>query len=61
VNARNFLHIFPRNDESKWFWEDADCSEPMGPFDSYREAWNDFRELREQQPRSVIFNLRVPQ
>jgi hypothetical protein len=61
MNARNFLHIFPSDNQSKWFWEDADTSEPMGPFSTYRAAWDDFREVREQQPRSVIFNLRVPQ
>jgi hypothetical protein len=59
MNARNFLHIFPRNDESKWFWEDANTSEPVGPFDTYRAAWSDFQEKRETLPKSVIFNLRT--
>jgi hypothetical protein len=61
MNARNFLHIFPRENKGQWFWEDADCTEPMGSFDTYKAAWDDFRKLREQQPRSVVFNLRAPQ
>jgi hypothetical protein len=61
VNARNFLHIFPGENQSKWFWEDADCSAPRGPFATYKAAWDDFREVRQQQPKSVVFNLRAPQ
>lgn len=29
-----------------WYWQDDDCEEPMGPFDSYREAALDHRDVR---------------
>lgn len=29
-----------------WYWQDDDCEEPMGPFQSYREAVEDHRECR---------------
>ena len=29
-----------------WYWQDADCEEPMGPFASRREAGDDYSELR---------------
>lgn len=29
-----------------WFWTDADCDEPMGPFESREDAEDDHDELR---------------
>lgn len=31
-----------------WYWQDDDCEEPMGPFNSKAEAQADHRELRPQ-------------
>lgn len=30
-----------------WFWQDDDCDEPMGPFESRAEAVDDYRSLRD--------------
>lgn len=40
------VRIFPFAGDGKWYWQDADCMEPMGPFDSYREAYRDYRAMR---------------
>lgn len=29
-----------------WYWQDEDCEEPMGPFESRAEAVDDYREMR---------------
>ena len=40
------VRVFPFAGDGKWYWQDADCQEPMGPFDSYRDAWRDYKACR---------------
>lgn len=40
------VRIFPFSGDGKWYWQDNLCQEPMGPFDSYREAWKDYKACR---------------
>jgi hypothetical protein len=45
----NGLRIFSEEADmgpTWWFWIDDDCEEPMGPFDSYRDAMADYRDTR---------------
>lgn len=34
------------HDDGYWWWKDAACAEPMGPFESEREAREDYRLCR---------------
>lgn len=38
--------IFPFAGDGRWYWQDEFCEEPMGPFDSYRDAWRDYKAVR---------------
>ena len=44
--SRTPVRVFPFAGDGKWYWQDADCDEAMGPFDSYRDAWHDYRAVR---------------
>jgi hypothetical protein len=40
------VRVFPFAGDGKWYWQDAYCDEPMGPFDSYRDAMRDYKDCR---------------
>lgn len=45
-SAASGARFFPFAGDGKWYWQDADCDEAMGPFDSYRAAWRDYKDCR---------------
>ena len=40
------VRVFPFAGDGKWYWRDDLCEEAMGPFDTYAEAWRDYRAVR---------------
>ena len=44
------VRVFPFAGDGKWYSQDNDCDEPMGPFDSYREAYRDYKAMRKSAP-----------
>lgn len=40
------VRVFPFAGDGKWYWQDEFCEEPMGPFDTYKAAWADYKAVR---------------